>query len=216
MSKGATPPPTPLPDGEGELEAGLRALGIDRACSLALLDYLTELQKWNNAYNLTAIREPAEMVTRHLLDSLVLLPYVKGPLLDVGSGAGLPGIPLAIAAPELQVTLLDSNGKKARFLRHAVRALKLDNVDVVESRVEDYRPAQPYAEVTSRAFAALGDFFRLSEHLLAADGQWLAMKGKLDGLETQQLPAGVGIVDIKALTVPGLDEARHLVVAARA
>ncbi len=198
------------------LEAGLAALALPAPLSAALLAYLEELEKWNAAYNLTAIRDAREMVTRHLLDSLVMHLYVKDPLLDVGSGAGLPGIPLALALPDLQVTVLDSNGKKARFLRHAVRALKLPNVAVVEARVEDYHPAQPFAAITSRAFASLGDFFRLTTHLLAPDGQWLAMKGKLDDSEMQNLPAGVGIVDIKALKVPGLAEARHLVVAARA
>jgi 16S rRNA (guanine527-N7)-methyltransferase len=197
------------------LEAGLAALALPAPLCVALLAYLQELEKWNAAYNLTAIRDPREMVTRHLLDSLVMVPHVRGPLLDVGSGAGLPGIPLAIARPELAVTVLDSNGKKARFLRHAVRALKLPNVAVVESRVEDYRPQAPFAALTSRAFASLGDFFKLTGHLLAADGQWLAMKGKLDDSETHDLPAGVGIVDIKPLKVPGLAEARHLVIAAR-
>jgi len=219
MSNGATPPPTPLPQGEGGLEAqlrwGLAELRIDISCAHSLLAYLDELQKWNAAYNLTAVREPAEMVTRHLLDSLVLLPYVKSPLLDVGSGAGLPGIPLAITDPQLQVTVLDSNGKKARFLRHAVRTLKLGNVTVVEARVEDYKPDRPFAAITSRAFASLNDFLIRSEHLLAPDGHWLAMKGKLDPQETQHLPAGVGIVDIKTLQVPGLAEARHLVIARR-
>jgi 16S rRNA (guanine527-N7)-methyltransferase len=220
MTRGVTPPPNPLPQGEGglkaQLERGLKVFGIDQNRVPPLLSYLDELQKWNAAYNLTAVREPGEMVTRHLLDSLVLCPYVRSPLLDVGSGAGLPGIPLAIARPELQVTVLDSNGKKARFLRHAVRALKLGNVQVVEGRVEDHRPAAPYAAVTSRAFASLKDFLSLTAHLLAADGQWLAMKGKLDAQETQDLPAGVGIVDIKPLTVPGLAEARHLIIATRA
>ena len=197
------------------LEAGLAALALPAPLSVPLLAYLDELQKWNAAYNLTAIRDPLEMVTRHLLDSLVLCPYVKSPLLDVGSGAGLPGIPLAIALPEAAVTVLDSNGKKARFLRHAVRALKLPNVTVVESRVEDYRPQQPFAVVTSRAFASLKDFFSLTGHLLAPGGQWLAMKGKLDDSELQDLPAGVGIVDIKPLKVPGLAEARNLIVAGR-
>lgn len=219
MSKRATPPPSPLPQGEGGLSAqllkGLANLQLEASLAPALLAYLDELQKWNAAYNLTAVREPREMVTRHLLDSLVLCPYVKSPLLDVGSGAGLPGMPLAIARPQLRVTVLDSNGKKARFLRHAVRALKLGNVEVVEARVEDYRPQHPFAAVTSRAFASLKDFFSLTGHLLAPDGEWLAMKGKLDDSETQDLPAGVGIVDIKSLKVPGLAEARHLVVATK-
>jgi len=191
------------------------ALGIDSERSSALLAYLAELEKWNTAYSLTAVRQPEEMVTRHLLDSLVMLPWIQGPLLDVGSGAGLPGIPLAIADPSLAVTVLDSNGKKARFLRHAVRTLKLANVTVVESRVEDYEVERPFAAITSRAFAALHDFVIGSGHLLAPGGRWLAMKGKLDHQETRHLPAGVGIVDIKPLTVPGLAEARHLVIAAR-
>jgi len=199
-----------------QLEAGLAALGLPDALAAPLLAYLAELEKWNAAYNLTAIRDPREMVTRHLLDSLVMVPHVHGPLLDVGSGAGLPGIPLAIARPQLAVTVLDSNGKKARFLRHAVRALKLPNVAVVEARVEDHRPAAPYAAITSRAFASLKDFFRLTGHLLAPDGQWLAMKGKLDDSEKQDLPAGVGIAEIKPLKVPGLAEARHLIIATKA
>ena len=219
MTERASPPPNPLPQGEGglkaQLVAGLIALGVDATHASALLAYLDELLKWNAAYNLTSVREPEAMVTRHLLDSLVLHPHVHGPLLDVGSGAGLPGIPLAIANPGLAVTVLDSNGKKARFLRHAVRTLKLDNVAVVESRVEDYQPEQPFAAITSRAFTSLRDFFSLTDHLLARDGHWLAMKGKLDPQETQDLPAGVGIVDIKPLQVPGLAEARHLVIAAR-
>ncbi len=202
-------------DARSLLRQGLAALNLPESLTVPLLAYLDELQKWNAAYNLTAVREPAEMVTRHLLDSLVLLPYVKSPLLDVGSGAGLPGIPLAIANSQLEVTVLDSNGKKARFLRHAVRTLKLDNMAVAEARVEDYKPAQRFASITSRAFASLNDFLIRSEHLLAADGHWLAMKGKLDAQETQQLPAGVGIVDIKTLQVPGLAESRHLVIAAR-
>jgi len=197
------------------LEQGLAALALPAPLAEPLLAYLDELLKWNAAYNLTSVREPEAMVTRHLLDSLVLQPYIRGPLLDVGSGAGLPGIPLAIANPGLAVTVLDSNGKKARFLRHAVRVLKLDNVAVVEARVEDHQPAQPFAAITSRAFTSLRDFFSLTDHLLARGGHWLAMKGKLDSQETQDLPAGVGIVDIKPLTVPGLAEARHLVIAAR-
>ncbi len=197
------------------LEQGLAALSLPAPLAEPLLAYLDELLKWNAAYNLTSVREPEAMVTRHLLDSLVLHPHIHGPLLDVGSGAGLPGIPLALANPALAVTVLDSNGKKARFLRHAVRTLKLDNVAVVESRVEDYQPSQPFAAITSRAFTSLRDFFSLTDHLLTRDGQWLAMKGKLDPQETQDLPAGVGIVDIKPLKVPGLAEARHLVIAAR-
>jgi 16S rRNA (guanine527-N7)-methyltransferase len=197
------------------LERGLAALALPATLADPLLAYLAELEKWNAAYNLTAVREPAAMVTRHLLDSLVLKPFVRGPLLDVGSGAGLPGIPLAIADPALAVTVLDGNGKKARFLRHAVRTLQLANADVAEARAEDFRPAAPYAAVVSRAFAALGEFVRVTGHLLVPGGQWLAMKGKLDDSELKDLPAGTGIVEVKSLKVPGLDEARHLIVVAR-
>ena len=200
---------------EAQLAAALERLGIGAAPVPALLAYLSELQKWNSAYNLTAVRQPQEMVRRHLLDSLVLRPYLRGPLLDVGSGAGLPGIPLAIADPALPVTVLDSNGKKARFLRHVVRTLALGNVTVAETRVEDFHPPQPFAAVVSRAFASLAEFIRISGHLLASDGQWLAMKGKLDPQELGGLREDVAILDVHPLTVPGLDEERHLVVAVR-
>lgn len=191
-------------------------VAADDAAVARLLNYLDELARWNLAYNLTAIRQPLDMVTRHLLDSLVLLPEIRGPLIDVGSGAGLPGLPLAMLRPALAVTVLDSNGKKARFLRHVVRTLALANVDVAESRAEAWRPVQPYACVVSRAFARLGDFLTLTAHLAGGDGRWLAMKGKLDAEELAQVPGGFRIVDVKPLTVPGLPEARHLVIAARA
>jgi len=205
------------------LHGGLAALSLDAALAEPLLRYLGELEKWNRAYNLTAVRDPAEMVTRHLLDSLVLirggetrftLPATR--LLDVGAGAGLPGIVLAIARPQLQVTVLDSNGKKARFMRHAVRTLGLDNVEVVEGRAEDLEAEAPFPAVVSRAFASLADFVRLTDNALAADGQWLAMKGKLSDSETKDIPGDVKILDIHRLDVPGLAEARQLVVATRA
>lgn len=200
-----------------ELEAGIAELGmsLDGRTVDRLLAYLDELVKWNAAYNLTAIRRPLEMVTRHLLDSLVLLPQVRGPLIDVGSGAGLPGLPLAMAGSGLTVDLLDSNGKKARFLRHAVRALQLDGVEVIEKRAEDWQPEAPYACVVSRGFARLADFLALTAHLAAAGGQWLAMKGKLDAQELAEVPGGFRIVGVKPLTVPGLPESRHLVIVSR-
>jgi 16S rRNA (guanine527-N7)-methyltransferase len=197
------------------LESGLRTLAPTLSAEVrdALLAYLAELQKWNSAYNLTAIRDPGEMVTRHLLDSLTLLPHVRGRVLDVGAGAGLPGIPLAIARPELQVTVLDSNGKKARFMRHAVRTLGLANVEVAEARVEAFASAQPFDTIVSRAFAAIADFFAQTAHLLAADGQWVAMKGKLDAQELAAVPARIQIRETHRLRVPGLDEDRHAVIA---
>ena len=180
--------------------------------------YLAELAKWNRAYNLTAIRDPDEMVTRHVLDSLAVLPHLHETalrLLDVGSGGGMPGLVLAIVRPQWQVTVLDGNGKKARFLRHAVRALGLSNVEVAEARVEAWHAPQPFDRIISRAFAALADFITLSEHLLAADGRWLAMKGKVAPAELEALPEGLVIEAIHPLEVPGLHEARSLVVVRR-
>ncbi|MEQ1438056.1 16S rRNA (guanine(527)-N(7))-methyltransferase RsmG [Fontimonas sp. SYSU GA230001] len=198
------------------LETGCAKLGIalPAAAFDRLLAYLAELQKWNAAYNLTAVRDPADMVTRHLLDSLTVLPWIHGRVLDVGAGAGLPGLVLAIAAPTLQVTVLDSNGKKARFMRHAVRTLGLANVAVVEGRVEEFAAPDGFDCIVSRAFSALDDFFRLTRHLLAPGGQWIAMKGKLDAGELAAVSAGVVIQHVHRLTVPGLAEERHAVVAA--
>ena len=211
---------------EARLLAGLVALKLDPALAGPLLRYLGELVIWNKAYNLTAVREPAEMVTRHLLDSLVVLPHVGAApvgaahgrdihrVIDVGTGAGLPGIPLAIANPALHVTLLDSNGKKARFLRHAQRELPLANVDVVEARAEAFVPPAPFDTVISRAFAALGDFLKATARL-SAHGRWLAMKGKLDAQELAEVPPGFRVEQQVQLKVPGLDEARHLIIATR-
>lgn len=204
------------------LDAGLRALGfaLPPTALAALLDYRDELVKWNAAYNLTAIRDPQEMVVRHLLDSLALLPVLRevreplrdARLLDVGAGAGLPGLVLAIAEPVLRVSTLDSNGKKARFMRHAARTLKLE-VDVIEGRVEDQSGS--YEIITSRAFASLADFFDKTSHLLVAGGVWVAMKGKLDAQELADIPADVEIRETRRLQVPGLNEDRHAVIAVK-
>jgi len=203
----------------------IKHLGIDDHSIAPLAMYLTELEKWNRAYNLTAIRDPAEMVTRHLLDSLAVLPHLpdrasdsaRAPLrlLDVGSGGGMPGILLAIVRPQWQVTVLDGNGKKARFLRHIVRALSLTNVQVAESRVEAWTAPQLFDRIISRAFAALAEFVQLSDHLLADDGRWLAMKGRVATSELAELPANRTVETIHALEVPGLQEARSLVVVRR-
>lgn len=140
--------------------------------------YLILLHKWNQAYNLTAVRDIQAMVGRHVLDSLAVLPWLQGPrLIDVGSGAGLPGIPLALARPDLQVVLLDSNGKKTRFLLEAKRVLNLKHVEVIQSRVEDYNPTQGFDTVVSRAFSNLQDMLDWTSHLVVENGIWLAMKG---------------------------------------
>ena len=204
---------TPPPNLEPALTAGLKALGLPLDAVQRLLAFQTELEKWNFTYNLTAIRDPKEMVTRHLLDSLALRPLLAGRVLDVGAGAGLPCIPLAIVAPELHLTGLDSNGKKARFMRHVQRTLNLANFEVIEGRVEDLPAGVGYNTITSRAFASLADFFTLTRHLLTADGIWVAMKGKLDAQEQAGIPQDVEIVEVRALRVPGLNEARHAVIA---
>ena len=198
---------------EARLLAGLIALKLDPALAAPLLRYLGELVVWNKAYNLTSVREPAEMVTRHLLDSLVVLPHAEGRVIDVGGGAGLPGIPLAIANPALNVTLLDSNGKKARFLRHAQRELPLTNVEIVEARAEAFRPPVRFDRVITRAFGSLRELLEHTAHLAADRGRWLAMKGKLDRKELADVPPGFRVEQEIQLKVPGLDEERHLIIA---
>lgn len=198
---------------EQRLDHGLDRLGIaiDTRARGRLLALLALLHKWNRAYNLTAVRSAEEMVTRHLLDSASVMPLVRGPrLLDVGSGPGLPGLVLAILDPQLAVTLLDSNGKKVRFQRQAVLELGLDNVTPVQARVEAYRVEAPFEQIISRAFASLSDFVELTEPLLAADGEWLAMKGRAAEQESQALPASIALVERRELHVPGDEASRQL------
>lgn len=195
------------------LVAGVSALGLalDGSAVERLIDYVGLLEHWNAAYNLTAVRDPTEMVTRHLLDSLAIAPHVTGATLaDLGSGAGLPGIPLAIVAPERDVLLIDSNGKKARFLREAVRRLALANVRVVESRIEDVQGS--FDCVVARALASLAEMLAWGGHLLAPEGTWLALKGRIPQDELSAVPAEFRVEDVIALSVPGLDADRHLVV----
>ena len=175
-----------------------------------LLDYLDLLAKWNRTYNLTAVRDPADMVARHLLDSLAILPFVHGrSLADLGSGAGLPGIPLAIARPDIAVTLVESNGKKARFLREAVRSLPLANVAVVQARVQDTTGA--FDTITARAFASLPDMLAWGGHLLAPGGRWLALKGRADPAELGAVPQDFCVAAVHELHVPGTDGERCVV-----
>jgi len=179
--------------------------------------YLDLIEKWNRVYNLTAVRSRDRMVVEHLLDSLAILPHIDAaPVLDVGSGAGLPGIPLALARPDWPVTLLDSNHKRCAFLRQAVIDLELSNVTVACSRVEDFRPAAPFPTIVSRAFSETQHFARVAAPHLAGDGRLLAMKGLYPHEELSQLPAGIALLTVVALTVPGLDAQRHLVVMTQA
>lgn len=201
-----------LADGIADLE-----LSVSARARTGMIRYLQELETWNRSYNLTAIREPAQMVVKHLLDSLTVLPYLgEGrSLLDVGTGAGLPGLIIALCTPRLEVTVLDSNGKKAAFLRHCVRSLELKNVQVAQTRVEDYRPGQGFATVISRAFAALDSFTVAAGHCCADSGQMLAMLGARPGDEVLQAVSGFTLQRLESLSVPGLAAERHIAVLTR-
>jgi 16S rRNA (guanine527-N7)-methyltransferase len=196
------------------LTQGLAELGLHLppAAHGKLIDYLALLQKWNQVYNLTAVREPKKMLSHHLLDCLAVVPQVSGAsLLDVGSGGGFPGIPLAIALPRLRVTLLDSSHKKAAFLKQAVIELRLDNATVVCERVEAWESSQRYDVVVSRALTDLPEFVRLAGRWVAKGGVLAAMKGVYPHEEIAQLPAAWRVDHTCALAVPGLQGARHWV-----
>ncbi|TCV82231.1 16S rRNA (guanine(527)-N(7))-methyltransferase RsmG [Sulfurirhabdus autotrophica] len=200
---------------EAKLAEGLREMDITLSSDIQekLLSYLGLLLKWNKVYNLTAIREPEKMVSHHLLDSLSVIPYINGKrLLDVGSGAGLPGIPLAIVMPELEVVVLDSNHKKTTFAQQASIELGLGNVSVVCERVENWHSTKKFDMVISRAFSDMGEFYKLTQHLVDANGVFLAMKGLYPFEEMAQLPPEAKVLDTFPLSVPGLDAQRHLVV----
>ena len=178
----------------------------------ALMDYLGLFQKWNKAYNLTAIREPQSMVDLHLLDSLAVHPYVQeaNNIIDVGTGPGLPGVVLAIMNPHKQFTLLDSNGKKTRFLFQARTALQLENLTIVNDRVEAYHPPQPFDMIVSRAFASLADMTTWCRHLRADGGCFLAMKGQYPDDELRAIEDEFKLVASHAIEVPGVEGERHL------
>ncbi|MDP2029948.1 MAG: 16S rRNA (guanine(527)-N(7))-methyltransferase RsmG [Thiobacillus sp.] len=198
-----------------QLSAGVAALGLalPDGAEAKLLAYLALLDKWNRVYNLTAVRDTERMVSHHLLDSMAAVPYFQGvSVLDVGSGGGLPGIPLAIARPELQVTLIDSIAKKTAFLLQAKTELGLANIKVVTSRVEDFQPEAKFDVITSRAFSDLKEFVTLTRHLIAPTGHWLAMKGLMPHEELVSLPGWVKVSANHVLAVPGLEASRHLIV----
>ena len=197
-----------------QLQQGIAQLGlsIDNDAQQKLLAYLALLVKWNKTYNLTAIRDPHQMVTHHLLDSLAVLPHLeKGRWLDVGCGAGLPGLVLAICQPDWEITLIDSNSKKTGFVQQAIIELAITNARVHCIRVEDFQPKLKYGGIISRAFTELGDFVRITRHLLMPDGSWVAMKG-LPEQELANVPVECTIKKIIPLTVPGLNAARSLVI----
>ena len=196
------------------LRQGIADLGLalPQSATGRLLDYLALLAKWNRVYNLTAIREETQWVSLHLLDSLVVVPHLPpGRIVDVGSGAGLPGIPIALACPDRQVTLLDSNQKKGAFLTQASTELALANVKVVVERAESYHPDTTYDVVISRAFSSIADFIKIAGHLCRAGGLLAAMKGARPDAEIAQLPGSWTAETIIPLHVPGLGAQRHLV-----
>jgi len=197
-----------------QLERGLIALGLTLEGDIRqrLLDYIVLIDKWNRVHNLTAIREPERMVSHHLLDSMAVAPHLHARrLLDVGSGAGLPGIPLALANPDMHVTLLDSNHKKAAFLNQAVIELKLKNAEVCSERVESWKSKNGFDVIISRAFSDMGEFVRITRHLLVPGGMFAAMKGLHPYEEIDKLPPDCKVRQVLPLAIPGLDGARHLV-----
>jgi 16S rRNA (guanine527-N7)-methyltransferase len=197
------------------LDEGLTELGLEQRLGddQMLMAYVTELMNWNRVYNLTSVRKPADIVTRHVLDSLTILPHLHGErILDIGTGAGLPGIPLAIACPEKEFVLLDSSSKKLRFVQQTLGILGLDNVTLQDARIEEFQPECLFDTITCRAFSDLPDFYRHAARLCADGGRMLAMKGVYPMTEVECVEDKTLIDDIVALKVPGLDAERHLVI----
>ena len=193
---------------------GARALGLELDESQAgkLIAHLDLLDEWGQRMNLTAIRERAQQIPKHILDSLTVLPWLRGTrIADIGSGAGFPGIPLAIVAPQQHFALIESTGKKCRFLEHVRDTLGLANVEVVQSRAEDYRPADRFDTVLARAVGPLADLVRYGSALVAGHGRLLAMKGRIPEEELAKNLSGWKAAGVHRLQIPGLDEERHLV-----
>jgi 16S rRNA (guanine527-N7)-methyltransferase len=205
---------------EASISEGAAAMGLplDEAAATRCADYLRLIEKWNRVHNLTAVRETRQMVVLHFLDSLSVLPHLDGArtLLDVGTGAGLPGIPIALAAPGLEVTLLDSSHKKTSFLEQAKAELDLRNVTIACERVGEWRPGRTFDVVVSRAFAELAEFVAQAHHLVAPGGRLLAMKGVYPFEEIARVPASHRVAEVKELRVPALEAKRHLVFLERA
>lgn len=205
---------TAYPMIQQQLQKGLEQLGLSEQLGLLeqLETYVNLLIKWNKVYNLTAITAPKQIVTHHIIDSLAVAPHIKGSrLLDVGTGGGFPGIPLALLYPDRQWVLLDAVGKKTRFLVQVKAALKLDQVEIVHSRVEDFHPEQPFDAIMSRAVGKIADLLHLTEHLRAPNCTYFALKGQYPKEELAQLKK-VASTDVIPINVPGLDAERHLVI----
>ncbi|MDH1472399.1 16S rRNA (guanine(527)-N(7))-methyltransferase RsmG [Shewanella sp. GD03713] len=196
-----------------QLEAYLAEINLPATAEQKkqLLDFVSMLNKWNKAYNLTSVRDPEAMLVRHIMDSLVVSPHLQGErFIDVGTGPGLPGIPLAIMNPDKTFVLLDSLGKRIRFQKQVAFELGIHNISSIESRVEAYQPEQKFDGVLSRAFASIHDMLTWCHHLPAEHGQFYALKGQLSDEEMQQIPAGFVVTETIELQVPRLDEQRHL------
>lgn len=199
------------------LQDGLMDMGVELGVAVrsALIAYVRELEHWNTAYNLTAVRDARQMVVKHLLDCLAALPHMEGDsLLDVGSGAGLPGIVVALVRPRVQVSVLEANGKKCAFLRHCLRSLKLTNLRVLQARLEDHAPQHLYQVVTARAFAPLEVFAQSCAHLVADGGRLVALLGQAPDAQLQP-PPGFALHSLQAVEVPGLHAERHVAVMTR-
>ena len=186
---------------------------INEITSKKLVEYVLLLHKWNQIHNLTSIRDPFQMLSKHIIDSLAVSPYLQGPnILDVGTGAGLPGLPLALTHPQYRFALLDSNGKKTRFLTHVIQTLMIANVDIIPLRVEKYHPKNCFNSIVSRAFSQLNEFLDKTRHLCCENGIFLAMKGQYPAEEIAAIDADFKLLDTKDLQIAGLDQKRHLLI----
>lgn len=197
------------------LSKGLDELGVEISAKAkhALVDYVLQLDKWNKTYNLTAVRNTEQMISRHVLDSLTILPFLHGTrILDVGTGPGLPGLPLAIVESDMFFTLLDSNSKKTRFLTQVVADLGLENIEIIQERSEKFQPDEKFDTLTTRAFATVTEMLEKCGHLCAANGRLIAMKGILPEDELAALPKEFELIGTEKLNVPGLEAERHAVI----
>lgn len=194
-------------------QLGQNHFTINEITSKKLIEYVLLLHKWNQIHNLTSIRDPLQMISKHIIDSLAISSYLQGPnILDVGTGAGLPGIPLALTHPHYHFALLDSNGKKTRFLTHVIQTLMISNVNIIPLRVEKYHPEHCFNTIVSRAFSQLNEFLHKTKHLCCENGIFLAMKGQYPAEEINTLEDDFKLIDTKALKIAGLDEKRHLLI----
>jgi 16S rRNA (guanine527-N7)-methyltransferase len=196
------------------LAQGVIQLGLDvnQEQQVKLVDYVERIHKWNKAFNLTSVRDPEQMMVKHILDSLSVVPYLSGQnIIDVGTGPGLPGIPLSIVYPQKQFTLLDSLGKRVRFMKQCAFEMKLDNITPIQSRVEEHQPEQAYDIVLSRAFASLKDMLHWCGHLVDSEGKFLALKGQYPTDEIADIEQDYHVLSVQSLDIPGLVGERHLV-----